>query len=368
MRRALLLTALLLAFSIAVAPRAGAFVYWSQGSTIGRANLNGSSVLVPWLTPQPGASCDVAVDSNYVYWIANGWIGRANLNGSNPDPYFISTPNNSCGIAVDANYIYWANRTAIGRANLNGTGNNPAFIPNAALFVGGIDVDNTHIYWGDDERGRIGRANLDGSGVNPSFIRAPGDTCAVDVFGNEIYWATAQSPLGPSGVFRASLTQRKGTKLIDAPAGCGVAVNSTHLYWAAESPRALGRAKPDGSQADLQFVGSPTSPAGLALDSLSAPQFLKLLRKVKLNLRLGRAQLLAHITLPGSLQVVADNVRAFARNKTSPGTYPLKVIPVAALKRQLEQQGHAKVHVTVIFRPKGGVPQDAERTLTLRQG
>jgi hypothetical protein len=364
-----LLLALLLLLALTLAPRAKGFVYWSQGATIGRANLDGSSLQVPWIAPQISpSSCDVAIDSNYVYWSANGAIGRANLDGSSPNPNFISTPNNSCGIAVDANYIYWANRTAIGRANLDGTGNDPNFIPNAALFIGGVDVDHLHIYWGNNEQGRIGRANLDGSGLDRSFIRAPGDTCGVDVAGNQIYWSTAQSPQGPSGVFRASLTTRHPQALIKAPTGCGVAVNSEHLYWAAESPRAVGRAELDGSNPDFSFIGSPASPTGLALDSLSAPPFLKLLPKAKLNRSLGTATLRVHITLPGSFQLVAHSVKAFARNKPAAGTYAVKVIPVAALKRRLEEKGKAKVHLTVIFRPKGGgAPQREERTLILRK-
>jgi hypothetical protein len=366
-RRALLALALLVTLGAALAPRAGAFVYWSQGFAIGRANLDASALQVTWIPVQPLDTCGVAVDGSHIYWSGLGAIGRANLDGTNPEPFFLPTPENSCGIAVDGSHIYWANRTAIGRANLDGTGNDPAFIPKAALFISGIAVDGSHIYWGNNGFGAIGRADLNGANVLPSYISAPGDPCAVALDANRVYWSNAQSNSSLSGVYSAPLRGKtEAQKLINAPAGCGVAVNSQNLYWSTESPRAIGRAGLDGSSPDFAFIAGGASASGIALDSLSAPPLFSL-GKAHLKARLGTATLRVNIAVGGRYQLNGKGVRNFARTQSRPGTYVLAVIPVGAKKHKLEETGKAKVRLSVNFRPTGGTPQpELERTLTLR--
>lgn len=81
-------------------------VYWGNGGSVGRSNLNGGQV-EPGFIDIPGFVCDVAVDDNYVYWAdygdeEGGFIGRASLNGNNVDPDFIETTGGTCGVAVDS--------------------------------------------------------------------------------------------------------------------------------------------------------------------------------------------------------------------------------------------------------------------------
>jgi hypothetical protein len=367
MRRTFLMFGLLFTLALAMAPRAGAFVYWSQGFAIGRANLDASALQVNWIPVQPLDTCGVAVDGSHIYWSGLGAIGRANLDGTSQEPFFLPTPNNSCGIAVDGSHIYWANQTAIGRANLDGSGNDPNFIPKAALFISGIAVDGSHIYWGNNGFGAIGRADLNGANVLPSYISAPGDPCAVALDANRVYWSNAQFNSSLSGVYSAPLRNKtEAQKLIDAPAGCGVAVNSQYLYWATESPRAIGRANLDGSSPDFGFISGGASASGIALDSLSAPPLFSL-GKVHLNLRLGTATLRVHIALGGQFRLGGKGLKGFSRTKPNPGTYVLEVTPVGAKKYKLEEIGKARVKLGVNFRPIGGAPQpELQRTLTLR--
>ncbi len=364
-----LVLGVLLALAMASASQAGAFVYWCQGSAIGRANLDGSASLVSWMLLEPVDTCDVAVDGSHIYWSGLGAIGRANLDGTNPEPNFISAPNNSCGIEVDGSHIYWANRTAIGRANLDGTGNEPNFIPVAGVFTGGIAVDGSHIYWGNDAAGAIGRANLNGTEVLPNFISAPGDPCGVAVGGTTVYWSSAPSPQGPSGVFSQSLTGKRNAapkKLIGTPAGCGVAVDSKYLYWAAESPRALGRANLDGSSPNPTFIPNPASPSGLALDSLSVPPLI-IINKVQLNPAKGMASVIGHVAVAGQVRLGGKGLRTVARRQSSAGTFSLPLRPAGRVEKKLTNTGKAKVDVEITFTPTGGSSEVNERKVTLRK-
>ena len=85
---------------------------------------------------------------------------------------------------------------------------------------------DAYIYWasGSPQATTIGRANNDGSGVAASFI------------------AGARSP-------------------------CGVAVNSSHLYWGNGGTGSIGRAGLDGSGVNPTFIGGATFPCAPSLDS-----------------------------------------------------------------------------------------------------
>jgi hypothetical protein len=371
--KVLLALGVLLALALAFCSQAGAFIYWSQGFALGRANLDGTASLLEWIPIQPLDACDVAVDGSHIYWSGLGAIGRANLDGTSQEPNFIPALNNSCGIAVDGSHIYWANATAIGRANLDGTGNEPKFIPNTG-YTAGIAVDGSHIYWGNKGLGAIGRANLNGTGVVSNFISAPGDPCDVAVDSSNVYWSNAPSPQGPSGVFSESLLPNRKSepkKLIGSPTGCGVAVNSNYLYWGTESPRAIGRANLDGSSPDPSFIAGGASPSGLALDSLSAPPFVSL-GNVHLNLRRGTAKIVVHATIGGRIRLNAIGGRirlngkglvSFARSRSSAATYSLPLRPGSRVKTKLTDTGKAKV----TFTPTGGTPEIEERALTLHK-
>jgi Zn ribbon nucleic-acid-binding protein len=104
-RYLVLLSAALLAVTLALAPRAEAFVYWTEsfGDTIGRANVDGTGVDKRFITGARNPS-GVAVDAAHVYWTQSktNTIGRANLNGTGVDKRFITGAVSTYGVAVDA--------------------------------------------------------------------------------------------------------------------------------------------------------------------------------------------------------------------------------------------------------------------------
>ena len=104
-RVASLIAALLvLAAALTFAPRAAAFVYWTNAKTgaVGRANLNGTGVDHKFIGDAKTVF-DVAVDATHVYWTTGDAVGRANLDGTGVDRSFISSGlGRVYGVAVDA--------------------------------------------------------------------------------------------------------------------------------------------------------------------------------------------------------------------------------------------------------------------------
>ena len=160
----------------------GTYLYWSDFDKIGRVPLAGGEADPDWLTvtlPAQRQLCGLAVDSQHIYFTlsqtvdpsgdrADTTIGRANLNGSSPDLSFITGTSffggsaNPSGVAVDANYVYWANQLAgstgftnssIGRAPKSGEVPDQDFI-SPVTFPQGVAV----------EGGGAGPAGPDGDG------------------------------------------------------------------------------------------------------------------------------------------------------------------------------------------------------------
>ena len=141
---------LLLAVTLALAPRGDAFVYWADSAvgprfldgSVGRANLDGSGVEHNFTFPADEPldnPCGVAVDGAHIYWVnptdTLGVVGRANLNGSGANPDFITAPGlTGCAVAVDGAHIYWAN--IIGDGVLRG--GTPHFPATARPPPGGV--------------------------------------------------------------------------------------------------------------------------------------------------------------------------------------------------------------------------------------
>ena len=199
----------------------GQHIYWSNGCcAIGRANLDGSGAnpsFISGATPPVTSKIGVAVDGQHVYWAnftseggKNGTtIGRANLDGSGVDQSFIGGASEPYGVAVDGQYVYWTNRgtETIGRAGLNGSGADQGFIGGASGIVG-MAVDRQHVYWanGSAVASAIGQANLDGSGVNQSLIGGAGGPVGVAV-----------DPLSPPNTFTLlakPVNKRKGIAVL----------------------------------------------------------------------------------------------------------------------------------------------------------
>ena len=271
-----LCAAFLVASSLALAPRAEAFVYWAdvdQG-TIGRANLDGSGVDHSFINTA-SSPLGVAVDSGHVYWTHLGAIGRANLDGSGVDRSFIAIPSGSFGVAVDPGHVYWTNFASpgsIGRANVDGTGVDQSFItiPSGAW---GVAVDAGHVYWADAYSfppGTIGRANLDGTGVDESFIGGAQGPLGVAVGAGHVFWANGDFPgsIGRANLDGSGVDQ---SFISGASYPFGVAVDAAHVYWANDS-NTIGRANLDGSGVDQSFISGVNFPRGLAVDDRFSPE------------------------------------------------------------------------------------------------
>jgi len=168
----------------------GEHLYWPDDavvaghSTIARAHLNGSGVEQAFIGGL-GRPCGIAVDSEHIYWNEGSSIGRANLDGTGVNTTFITLTNPglhgqpACGVAVGGGHIYWGNNGSIGRANLDGSGVSEEFITGTEQACG-VAVDGEHVYWVGGDKGSIGRSNLDGSGVVQSFITVAGMfSCAI---------------------------------------------------------------------------------------------------------------------------------------------------------------------------------------------
>jgi hypothetical protein len=318
----LVLLASLLAFPLVLAPRAEAYIYWTNEDTIGRADLDGSGVKSRFIA-EAGSPNHLALDAEHIYWTnrATDVIGRANLDGTGVDQGFIGAFNPK-GVAVDTDHVYWTwseceagcstteLQTAvggIGRANLDGTGVDQSFIgginpTGVGADSGYVAVDAQHIYWtGTFCEGvcttdrlvfAIGRANLDGTGVDRAFIVTGGgstfpgfegpistitgvDGTDLAVDAQHIYWtgrtlvACCGATLGRANLDGTAVDQGfiDGPCCLYPPRWTGIAVDDAHIYWTEHQPRdqptrSILRANLDGSGLE-RFItpGSDRRPA-----------------------------------------------------------------------------------------------------------
>jgi virginiamycin B lyase len=262
-----LLAAMLL--SLALVPRAEAFLYWTnQGpDTIGRANLDGSGVRQSFISDAAGPT-GIAVDADHIYW-ANGetrTIGRADIDGTNVTETLISDVGSPQGVAVGAGHIYWANQMgAIGRADIDGTNVDRDFIT-VPEEPTGIAVDAAHIYWGTFSGG-IGRADIGGTNVDQGFLGGGGSaTTGIAVDADHIYWGNYAG-----GISRANLdgTAVNGLFIAGSFNTYGIALDAGRIYWA-DRPDTILRANLDTSGFMPGFIDAD-DPYGLAVDSGNDP-------------------------------------------------------------------------------------------------
>jgi hypothetical protein len=366
---ALLLAACLaLAAPLAFAPRAAAFVYWTNAKTgdVGRANLNGTGVDHKFIGDAKTVF-DVAVDATHVYWTTGDAIGRANLDGTGVDRSFITGLSLSYpeGVAVDAAHVYWSSYGGgtIGRANLDGTGVDQSFIA-ARDPTQGLDgptevaVDAAHVYWSvgglaveggqSVQIGGIGRANLGGTGVNQSFIPDVNSPCSMAVDAAHVYWT------GAHAVGRANLDGTGVNRSFISEGGCGIAVDSAHVYWASGG---IARANLDGTGLNKSLISAPrrSDPInGVAVDALFSNEFG--FGKVKKDERKGTARLTVKVPGPGGFELRGNGIKTASKDAPHAGKLKLAVKPTGTAKQKLNQAGEAKVRAAVTYTPDGGIP------------
>lgn len=373
--RALLpLLGLLCLCSLAAAPKAHAYLYWtSHADGLTRAGNDGSGL--GFLIHTPPFSDAVAIDSTYVYWTtSDGRIGRAKLDGSEQNPNFITgLGGNLLGLAVDSAHIYWSSVTSIGRANLDGSGVEPSFRPVSRAV--GLAVDGAHIYFGENGFGHVGRVRLDGSYYEPDWIEAPGDPCSVAVDSNHVYWADAAG----NRIGRADLTGEVVEPAFIDPGAridCGVAVDSSYVYFGIDgelvAPSRIARANLDGSglNPDLFSLATYGGPdVQLAVNSLSAPlptppnsfSIVGLFR----NKHKGFARVKVKLPGPGRVVVFAKRVRKAVRNVSEARTVAVRIRPKRGLAKRLRRKRRAAVRYRVRFTPTGGGPRTKRKQVLL---
>ncbi|MGH2961600.1 MAG: hypothetical protein ACRDL3_05325 [Solirubrobacterales bacterium] len=371
-----LVLASLLAAALAAAPRADALVYWANanGDAIGRANLNGSGVDQSFIG-QFGVF-GVAANATHLYWSSYdifsdvGAIGRAGLDGSGVNGSLIETGPGDLGqVAVAGEHLYWAHSASgtIGRASLDGTGANPAFI--TGLFdPRGVAVSSTHIYWTSGSGNQIGRANLNGSGVNHGFIsHGGGASWGVDVDGSHVYWGDFEGTIG-----RANLNGSGANPsfITGASTPTGVAVDAAHVYWSNAGADAIGRANLDGSGRDQSFIDGAAFPLGIDVDArqVAPPSNEFSFGKVKRNKRKGTAKLTVIVPGPGELDLAKNRkVKPNGKRADTEGSVKLPIKPKGKGRKKLKRKGAAKVKAEVTYTPDGGSANIQSRKVKLRK-
>jgi hypothetical protein len=294
-------------------------------------------------------------------------IGRANLDGTGVDQSFITGAESPGGVAVDGSHVYWTNELgdSIGRANLDGTGVDQSFI-RAGKFPCGPAVDSSHIYWANGLSGAIRRAKLDGTHVNRHLVDPGFGTCPVTVDAAHLYWAHITS------IGRAKLNGKRADRSFIASQSIttGVAVDAAQIYWA-NFNGTIGRANLDGTGRNHTFICGGRLPGGIAVDALSAPPLQSpssdiSFCPVKRNERKGTAKLVVNVDGPGRLELAkTTKVKRAEQAVEAAGTHELLVKPKGKAKRRLNRQGKATVKTRVTYTPTGGSPQTETKSVKL---
>jgi hypothetical protein len=375
------------------------FLYWanSQGTSIGRAKINGTGLnnnFIPATNP-----FGVAVDSKFVYWEQPNSIGRANLDGSSPNSNFVTTGSATpMGLAVTSSAIFWvSDATHIGRVNLDGTNPQPNFIDTPASVVCGIAADSNFVYWADTGGGmRIGRAPVGGGTSDPNFITGAGNVnCGIAVDSNFLYWATRAAPTPPDSIGRAPVaggTPNLSFIVSPTPASevpCGVAVNPQYVFWGSASPGGndpLGRANLGGGSPNPNFLAPGTRPCLVA----AAPSNKITVNSISRKKKKGTATINAKVPGPGQITLnqtstppdvnaTAAAVKQIGLTITQASSFTLAVKPIGKTAKKLNKQikkqlrkkrkakATAKVTTFIHFVPSGvaGVANTLQVNVTL---
>jgi virginiamycin B lyase len=312
----------ILIFSFALSEQARATVYWANGGSIGRVNLDGSFTDHFFIGSinhvEIGLACGVAVNDSYIFWAdqERNAIGRATLDGSERNYSFITGADEPCGVTSDATHIYWANRggNSIGRARLDGTEQNQSFISGVSEPCG-VAVNDTFIYWASMNFQYIGRALL------ASGIRGPnlyeGDTwydlCGVAVDKDHIYWGGFGDAIGRADLNGADPDARF---IVGLERPCGLTVDAGNIYWSEQltggtATGRIGRANRDGTAVKRDFVTDVGGfPCGVAIDSLSfqpivaqpVPTSNFTFGEIRHNRHRGSALLAVNVPAPGDFR------------------------------------------------------------------
>jgi hypothetical protein len=126
------------------------------------------------------------------------------------------------------------------------------------------------VYWANDSGllPTIGRANGDGSDVRLAFVKGAVQPCGVAVDSSHLYWADEST----GAIGRANLdgSGADPSFITGADSPCGIAVDGAHVYWgntALGNGSTIGRANLDGSGVNQRFITGARGPCGVAVDT-----------------------------------------------------------------------------------------------------
>jgi virginiamycin B lyase len=373
-----LLAGILVLLAWAFASEADAHIYWTNaaegdGTTIGRANLDGSGLNQHFIS---GADdpCGIAVDGSHVYWVNRDLnaIGRANLDGSGVDQTFVTTGLvEPCGVAVDGSHIWWANlgsgtgnAGSIGRANLDGsdgqayisggTVSNPIAVALNSQYAFWI---NTDLYGSDPVTPTIYRQDIDGGPPVkiqdlPTFLHFwPVATAS------RFYWAPYTF-----GIASTDLDGGDSATVAGSNAAGGIGILGQTIYWANVTEGTVSRANLDGSDPEFAFIRGLDHPFGLAVDAGKSPPFA--FGRLTRNRDRGTATLKVILPGPGTVALTGKGLKPVSK-KAPGGTVKIPIRATGKTRRRLNSRGRARVRAKITAFPDAGAPGSRTKRIKL---
>ena len=254
----------------------GGKVYWSDGGSLKRADLDGANVEAISSSGSNSLSLDLVNDK--IYWSftdgfgSGGRIGRSNLDGTNEE--IIISPGGAIrGVAVDPNEgkFYYTDGNTVKRANLDGSGIETLADDTDGLSApNGIHVAGGSFYVVDFNNGDLFKANLDGSGFGLIY-----DGGGVGALGSNFDVTSSHVYFEESGSFDADLRrvdldgQNPETLVADESAR-GIAVDAANntLYWVDNEPPQIRTSALDGSTPQTVLESTTVNVQDVAVNPL----------------------------------------------------------------------------------------------------
>ena len=280
--RTLLGVALLTLGGLVLAPSSQGYIYWANGSAIGRADNDGSGANPAFITGQK-EPCGLAVDAQHIYWAnqVGASIGRANLDGSGVDPNFITGALLPCGVALEGNHIWWVNQTTslvpplqtgqVAVANLDGSAPHVMYANPFVEGPRGVGAGSNYVFWTNSDASppSVGRAGVDGTPPpNEHFLDLSDGFQPLawpTVAAGRLYFTTVL------GLISTDLDGGSPATLFGSTGFGGIAVHGSQVYWANYTEGTMSRGNLDLSSPDFAFMRGLGNPTGLAVDGGATP-------------------------------------------------------------------------------------------------
>ena len=285
-------------FALALAPRADAYIYWTDAGTqsIARANLDGTGANLSFIAGLTDVG-QIAVDDSYIYWThgSGSGMGRARLDGTGVDLDFIpdTGPYIVTGLAVNKEHLFWVTHKAniwdrddpnwywdfAYRADVDGT---DVQLPWQAITgptpLYGCAVKGDHLWYTCASIASWNTFPLYFVAAARSFSNVNGDalehyetawewswTAGVAAGDTYFYWLT------DFGMYRMEVGWPNYWQ-VAAPsqmpgADGALAKQDEYLFWTDDKGSRIGRIKKSGKESEPDFMTAPVTPVGVAADA-----------------------------------------------------------------------------------------------------